>query len=78
MMIKTSIEKLSASIGFDIGCSDDVVQGDLLNGLCSGLLRSITNKRDLDMQLCYISQKLTPESSELIKRLTEFISEEKS
>jgi hypothetical protein len=40
-MIKSSIEKISESIGFDIGMSDDVTQANLINGFCRALSNSI-------------------------------------
>ena len=54
-MIKSSIEKLADTIGFEIGTSDDVTQALLINGLCKGINNSIHQRRDLDMQLCYIA-----------------------
>ena len=70
-MIKTSIEKMAKDIGFDIGMSDDVVQADLLNGLCEAL--SKLNERDLGMQLSYISHNLTPKSKEILIKLKGFL-----
>ena len=72
-MIKSSIEKLSETIGFEIGTSDDIIQSDLLNGFCKGLANSIPNKSDLDMQLCYISDKLNEKSERILLGLAEFI-----
>lgn len=71
-MIKTSIEKLSETIGFEIGTSDDVTQSNLLNGLCKGLANSI-NEHELSMQLCYIADKLDSKSCRVLKELVEFI-----
>lgn len=71
-MIKTSIELLAKSIGFDIGNSDNIVQADLLNGLSSGLSK-IQKESDYEMQNCYITEKLTKESFKMIKSLNEFI-----
>ena len=72
-MLKSSIEKLSETIGFEIGTSDDVTQANLLNGFCKGLANSIIQKRDLDMQLCYIADKLDKESAKVLIGLAEFI-----
>ncbi len=72
-MIKSSIEKLSETIGFEIGTSDDVTQANLLNGFCKGLANSITQKSDFDMQLCYISDKLDERSDRVLIELVEFI-----
>ena len=72
-MIKSSIEKLSETIGFEIGTSDDVTQANLLNGFCKGLANSIVQKSDLDMQLCYISDKLDDKSAKVLISLVEFI-----
>ena len=72
-MIKTSIEKLSEEIGFDIGNSDDVTQANLLNGFCRGLANSM-NDRKLEMQLAYIVDKLKPETHKVMKALIDFIS----
>lgn len=71
-MIKSSIEKLAESIGFDIGNSDDVVQADLLNGLSKGMVHSM-NDRAFDMQMCYIVDKLNANSKKVIKTLNDFI-----
>lgn len=70
-MIKSSIELLADPIGFDIANSDDTVQGALLNGLGRGFK---TYKTDaLQMQLCYLVEKLTPEAKKFITELNEFI-----
>jgi len=71
-MIKTSIEKLASDIGFDIGCSSDDVQADLLNGLCKGLSNSM-NSVDKETQMCYIVQRLDVKSKETLKQIVEFI-----
>jgi len=71
-MIKNSIEKLAAEIGFDIGNSDDITQANLINGLCKGLANSM-NERKLDMQLCYVADKLDEKSRKILKGLVEFI-----
>ena len=72
-MIKSSIEKLAESIGYDIGTSDDVCQSDLLNGLCKGLENSIRDENHLETQLCYIAEKLSDKSERVLKALVEFI-----
>lgn len=71
-MIKTSIEKLSEEIGFDIGNSDDVSQSNLINGLSRGLTNSM-GQDALNNQICYIVDKLTPNSCRIIKELYEFV-----
>ena len=71
-MIKTSIEKLAEEIGFDIGNSDDVTQSNLINGLCKGLNNSMGDHK-LEMQLCYITDKLTPASEKILLAIVEFI-----
>ena len=71
-MIKTSIEKLSEEIGFDIGNSDDVTQSNLLNGFCRGLKNSM-NSQNLDTQLSYMVDKLKPEAHKVLKALADFI-----
>ena len=70
-MIKTSIEKLAESVGFDIAHSDDQVQADLLNGFARGL--KTLNDSALGMQLCYMSDKFSKDTDKLILALAEFI-----
>jgi hypothetical protein len=72
-MIKSSIEKLADTIGFEIGASDDATQALLLNGFCKGLTNSILQKSDLEMQLCYIADKLDEKSERVLIGLVEFI-----
>ena len=69
-MIKTSIEKISEQIGFDIGNSDDETQANLINGFSRGIKRGCGNK--IDMQICYIVDRLTPEAKEVIQLLQEY------
>ena len=71
-MIKSSVEKLSKSIGFDIGNSDDVVQADLLNGFCEGLSNSMRENK-LQKQICYIVEHLNNKSYKILKEIVEFI-----
>lgn len=71
-MIKSSVEQLAESIGFDIGMSDDETQGNLLNGFSAGLCNSMNNLK-LETQICYIVNKLSPKSEKVIKELFEFI-----
>ena len=71
-MIKSSIELLAESIGFDIANSDDETQANLLNGLCKGIRNSM-DKQKREMQLCYITNRLSNESCEILKELVEFI-----
>lgn len=70
-MIKTAIENLAEPIGFDIAHSDDIVQANLFNGLGRGF--ATYDERSLNMQLCYIEQRLNPQSRRLLKDLVEFI-----
>ena len=72
-MIKSSIEKLAETIGFEIGASDDVTQALLLNGFCKGLNNSIPQKSDLELQLCYIAEKLDEKTERVLIGLVEFI-----
>ena len=72
-MIKSSIEKLAEEIGFEIGTSDDVTQSKLLNSFFKGLRNSIRIDSDLDMQICYIVDKLDKNSKNMIKIFNEFI-----
>jgi hypothetical protein len=71
-MIKSSIEKLSETIGFEIGLSDDVTQSNLLNGFCKGLANSMDDNK-LGTQLCYIVDKLDDKSCKILKEIVEFI-----
>lgn len=71
-MIKTSIEKISRDIGFDIGNSDDRVQADLLNGF-SDALTNMKDKHHIEMQMCYITDKLNKNSRFMIKELADMI-----
>lgn len=70
-MIKSSIEQMAEPIGFDIANSDDIVQSNLLNGLGRGF--KLFRKEDFNMQLAYITNKLTPEVDNFILELAEFI-----
>ena len=72
-MIKNSIQKLADTIGFDIGASDDITQAKLINGFCKGLNNSIPQKSDLDVQLCYIADKLDEKTEKVLFALVEFI-----
>jgi hypothetical protein len=71
-MIKSSIEKISESIGFDIGMSDDVTQANLINGFCRALSNSIIDHA-LDLQICYIVDKLDTKSCDVLRKMAEFI-----
>ena len=72
-MIISAVEKLAESIGYDIGCSDDVTQSVLLNAFFKGVRNSILEQRNRELQLCYIAEKLSKTSEECIKTLHEFI-----
>lgn len=72
-MIKSSIEKLARDIGYDIGISDDVTQSELLNGFCTSLSNSIGQESDIEMQICYIVEKLNPKARDIMKRFAGFI-----
>ena len=71
-MIKSSIEKLAETIGFDIAHSDNKVQSDLLNGLFDGIYNSMDSYK-VDTQLCYIVDGISAKTSNAIKKLAEFI-----
>ena len=71
-MIKTSIEKLSEPIGYEIGMSDDITQSNLINGFCKALANSM-NERDLQTQLCSIVDKLDSKTHKVLKELVAFI-----
>jgi hypothetical protein len=70
-MIKNSIEVLAEPIGFDISNSDDITQSNLLNGMGRGF--NTYSKDKLDMQLCYVSQRLDKRTEDFILVLSEFI-----
>lgn len=70
-MIKTSIELISETIGFDIAHSDDQVQANLLNGLGRGF--KTYRNYELGTQLAYISDKLNKDSEKFILELAEMI-----
>jgi len=72
-MIKNSIEELADAIGFDIGTSDNVTQAKLINGFCRGLTNSILQRSDLEMQLCYMADKLDDKAENILTTLVEFI-----
>ncbi len=76
-MIKSTVEKLAPEIGFEIGASDDVTQSNLLKGFFKGLNNSILDKHKLEMQMCFICDKLDNNSKELILILADFIKNEK-
>lgn len=69
-MHKTAVDKLAKAIGFDIGNSDDIAQSDLLNGLCDGL--KLMGSRDRNMQICYLSDKLTPSTKAVLLEIAEY------
>lgn len=71
-MIKSTVEKLSDPIGFEIGMSDDVTQANLINGLSRGLANSM-NDNALQSQLCSIVDKLDSKSHKVLKELVAFI-----
>ena len=70
-MIKSSIELIAENIGFDIANSDDQTQANLLNGLGRGF--KTYNECNLNMQLCYVSQKLKPETEQFLVCLVDYI-----
>jgi len=73
MGVKSSIENLAHPIGFEIGASDDICQSNLLNGFCHGLAESIVEKHNLDLQVCYIVNKLDKKTSDVLLKIAEFI-----
>jgi len=74
-MIKSSIEKLSETIGFEIGTSDDVTQANLLNGFCKGLDNSMIGSQKVETQICYIVDKLDKKTEKILIEIVEFINE---
>ena len=71
-MIKTSIEQLSESIGYDIGQSDDHTQANMLNGFCKGMANSM-REQDLPKQISYMVDKLDNKTHKVLKEIVEFI-----
>ena len=71
-MIKSSVEKLSETIGFEIGLSDDITQSNLLNGFCKGLSNSM-DTGNLPIQLCAIVDKLDSKSHTILRDLVSYI-----
>lgn len=71
MNVKTAVEKLAYDIGKDVGLGDDESQANLINGLSHGLAMGCGN--NLDKQLCYMADRLSKESSIVLKELVEFI-----
>ena len=71
MNVKTSVEKLAEDIGFDISNSDDITQSNLLNGLGKGF--KYLSDQQFQMQLCYIVEKLNPDTDKFIVELAKFI-----
>ena len=67
-MIKSSVEQLAESIGFDIGNSDDEVQANLLNGLCKGWENSMSQP-NMEKQLCYVTSRLSPQAIRVLQTL---------
>lgn len=72
IVIKTSVEKLANSIGFDIGTSDNVTQSELINGFSRGLSNSM-DQNQLHTQICAIVDHLDPKAKNVIKELYEFV-----
>jgi phosphopantetheine adenylyltransferase len=70
-MIKTSIEKISEDIGFDIANSDDTVQSNLINGFSRGF--KTYNDHQYNMQLAYMTDKFTSDTDKLILDMSEYI-----
>lgn len=71
-MISDSIKKMAGDIGYDIGHSDDSVQANLLNGFSRALVNGMTDHA-LDLQICYIVDKLDTKSKKIIKIMAGFI-----
>jgi hypothetical protein len=74
-MIKSSIEKLAESIGFDYAFSDNCVQADLINGLCRGL--SGFDRDKMETQLYYIVRELDDPSKDILLQVADFIGRNK-
>jgi len=73
MTVKSSFEKFAETIGFEIGVSDDVTQANLINGFCKGLANSIEDGHKLELQLCFIADKLDAKTAKVLKALVAFI-----
>ena len=71
-MIKSSVQKLAEIIGFEIGASDDETQSNLINGFSKGLTNSMQPDQ-MEQQICFIVDKLTPASHKIIKTMAEFV-----
>jgi len=74
-MIKTSIEKMAKLIGFDIGCSNNEVQADLLNGFFDAMKKTIPKEYDRSLQICYIFEHLSETSKKMIKQFSKCLEE---
>ena len=72
-MIKTSIEKLAESIGYDIGASDDQTQANLLNGFAKALHNSMPDNNNVGKQICYIVDKFDSKTDAVFLEIAEFI-----
>jgi hypothetical protein len=45
----------------------------LLNGFCKGLKNSMPDKSNLNMQLCYIADKLDSNTENLLLEIVEYV-----
>ena len=72
MSVKSSVEKMAEPIGYDIGMSDDETQAALLNGFCKAISNSMQDHAQ-ETQICYIVDKLSSGSCEIIKKMYSFI-----
>lgn len=73
MSIKTTAEIMAKPIGFEIGASDDHTQAALLNGFFKGFYNSMKDNHRRELQMCYVADKLSDKSKELILVLAEFV-----
>ena len=71
MSIKTAAEQLAGPIGKEIGASDDHTQAALLNGFCE-MLHMSTTRNAVQMQICWIADKLSPTTIEVLRDLVGF------
>jgi hypothetical protein len=69
--VLTAVEQMAEPVGFDIAHSTDEVQAALLNGLARGLAQ--LGRRDRDVQLSYITGRLTPAARKLVTDLAAFV-----
>jgi hypothetical protein len=70
LSVRTAVEQLAEPIGKEIGMADDHTQAALLNGF-AGMMKAACG-REIETQLCWISDKLSPAAKDVIVRLARF------